>query len=503
MRIGLGIVLAVGLLAGFLFGGRHQSAANAPAAKADAKSPTPAATPSFADLTPMKLIPADALLAWKGMPPGDERAEAADAGQPDAFRTLLDAIGQIGQLRPQTQLWLGIFDTFGLVVKHPFALALLDAKAVTTASGKGKQLSDAKVAIIADFDGEFAGVRRKIQALMNDLTDQKYATLEKKRVGELEYQELTDKRLGFWNIAWGAIGDHFVITFGPAVWPEIAETALGKRPSLAADPWLKDARAKQSPEPLIEIVSQSQAIRERLDPLVEGRASAFFKAWESSDIERAYWALGFEGPAMYCLAEFDGDKGTRRKLYADPRIKDPRYLATIPDGSHYAIYRLPVQWLLPKLFAGYYATQDPSDRLAAEKLFAKIQADNGFDADKDLLAHLGDTIILHNYPQHPLHLPLAFTCLMEIRGDAKRVRKTIDAVCEAWRDAMDEASAKNTDLRPAMLDHESDGLWYFQYAMVSGVAWTVTDKYLITSWSPKALRDYLREAGSKVGTVIP
>jgi len=38
------------------------------------------------------------------------------------------------------------------------------------------------------------------------------------------------------------------------------------------------------------------------------------------------------------------------------------------------------------------------------------------------------------------------------------------------------------------------------YVAIAGVAWTVTDKYIITSWSPHALRDYLAEKGEVVGS---
>jgi hypothetical protein len=78
---------------------------------------------------------------------------------------------------------------------------------------------------------------------------------------------------------------------------------------------------------------------------------------------------------------------------------------------------------LPRLFACYYSTRDEKDRVAATQFWEKIQAELHFDGQKDLLDHLGDTIILHNDPPHPLKLPLAFTSLIEIRGDAKQVRR--------------------------------------------------------------------------------
>ncbi len=37
----------------------------------------------------------------------------------------------------------------------------------------------------------------------------------------------------------------------------------------------------------------------------------------------------------------------------------------------------------------------------------------------------------------------------------------------------------------------------------AGPAWTVTDRFIITSWSPTALRSYLAKAGDKVGQTKP
>jgi hypothetical protein len=33
----------------------------------------------------------------------------------------------------------------------------------------------------------------------------------------------------------------------------------------------------------------------------------------------------------------------------------------------------------------------------------------------------------------------------------------------------------------------------------AGRAWTVTDRFIITSWSPAALRSYLEQIGDRVG----
>lgn len=483
-KIGLTLVVLFSSLAALVW--PSQSSPQAPTAP-------PSGAPPAANLSrdPLSLVPAEALLAWKALPPPDAPPPSSQPSVLGGFLKMMERVSG-SPLKPMTRVLLGVAETFGTVLQYPFALALIDAGAGPTKDGKGRKLENLQVALIVDMNGRFEPMRAAIQSMLNAHTDAGQATLLTHRAGEWTYQELTEKRLEEWSpVAWGSIGEHFVITVGEGVWPRVAQTASGESASLVADDWIRDARAKHNPEPLIEILVAADAIRARLDPLVGERASGFFSAWDARDLRRAYWALGFEGPSLFCVADFLTGDEPRRRVYAHPRFATPEHQALIPEGARSAIYRLPVASLLPQLFASWYATCDPDDRAAAEKLYAEIQARYKFDAKRDLLDQLGNTLVLHNYPQHPLRLPLAFTTLIEIRGDAKLVRSTVDTVCQGWKEGIDAAAESNPELRSAVLERDDDGVWSFQFAVVSGLAWKVTDKYLVVSWSPTAVRDYL------------
>jgi len=454
--------------------------------------------PAAAD-EPLDLIPAESLLCWKGLPfPGTEEVST----DPSPLTTLIELGARIAgnPLDRKAQLTLRIFETLGLTVRHPFAIALIDARAKPARADGGAKVDRLRLVAVIKTKGKSEPFRRIIQKVVNEQTDAGVAKLERKRVGRWTYQELHDSRLPEWCIiAWGELGEHFVISLGDGVWPLIASVAAGETESVRKDEWVAKIRQQRPEEPLIEVVVANQDIRQRLDAFVQGRATKFFEAWHIADTQRTHWALGFEGRAMYCVANFRNSESAVRRLYADPRIRDKRLLQTVPDGARYAIYRLPVSTFLTRLISSYYATRGEEDRQAAAQLWARIQADLGIDAERDALAHLGRNIVLHNYPQHPLHLPLASTALIEIRSEPKKLRDALEKLCQAWQEGLEKLADETGVPNPAQLHRDDDGVWFIQFGPVAGLAWTFTDKFIVTSWSPMALREYLDKAGERAG----
>lgn len=97
------------------------------------------------------------------------------------------------------------------------------------------------------------------------------------------------------------------------------------------------------------------------------------------------------------------------------------------------------------------------------------------------------------------------TTLTEIRREPDKVRQTIDTMCQAWRAAQLKRAAQSDEPNIWNVERDGPGIWYLQYgpiggpAWFAGPAWTVTDRFIITSWSPTALRSYLEKVGNRVG----
>ena len=453
---------------------------------------------------PLDLIPAGSLLCWHGRPLPD-MVPLGD--KPSTLQTLLDLGSRVAgsKLGQRARIGMRITELLGLTIRHHHAIALIDARAKPTKTdSKSRRVDRLRMVLVVEVPatGEANGedalrpFLQTIQKTVNEQTNQETATLVTRKAQRWSYQELRDRRLPDWAvIGWGRIGRHFVLSIGPDVWPAIAGCAAGEQPSLSREPWYAEARRVRGHEAPIEVFMAAGEIRRRLDPFVHGRASSFFRAWDAEDLERAHWAIGFEGRALYCLAHFLIRGKTVSRLYADPSERDPHLLATVPPGTRYAICQVPLARFFPRLMRGLLVIQGAKARANIERVWAQMQAECGVDAERDILAHLGNHIVLHNDPPHPLRLPLAMTTLIEIRQEPERVREAIEALSAAWRNTLDKAVIEASHPPPFTVQNDGDGVWYLRFGPLAGPAWTLSDRFIITSWSPHALRDYLAKIG--------
>lgn len=469
--------------------------------------PSPA-TASAPIHEPLDLVPAESLLCWYGR-------RFPDVSPPSDDPSTVNTLWQLGLrftgtvLNKEAQLWARVAEGFNLMIRYPHAVVLIDAQAQPVESDPNARRADRlRCALIVQSGRQEEHFVRVIQAAINEQTDSEKATLSRRQAVRWPYQELSDQRLPDWcTLAWGRIDDYFVLTLGPDVWPLIASVAAGEAPALSRADWLAPIRGQRGHEALIEIVVAIKAIQQRLDPFVDGRASDFFRAWHCDEVDRAYWALGFEGPAMYCVAHFFEGGQMLKRVYADPAIRDAKLLATIPDTARYAIYRVPPATVIPRFLSSLLATRDVQVRRDTEELWARIQAEHGFDAKNDILAHLGDHIVMHNDPPHPAHVPLAMTTLTEIRSEPEKVRATIEKIGQAWLEMQDRRFQETGQYNALRIAREKPDIWYLHFGPdvigLVGPAWTVTDRFIITSWSPTALRSYLDKVGDRAGQRSP
>ncbi|RMF79112.1 MAG: hypothetical protein D6744_09400, partial [Planctomycetota bacterium] len=468
------------------------------ASEPDAAKAAPVGAPS-----PLDLVPADVLFCWKGAPPPEPQADAAPSALGVGIRMLSHVFSDV--LTPGQRLTIRLLEAFGEVIRYPFAIAVVDASAVPKRPGSvSVRLEQLKMALVIDTGGDHTRFAKIIQRILSETTDAGTARLDAKRAGGRPFQEFHDSRSPAWcQVAWGAIDRYFVVTLGEGVWPMIAAVADGERTAISREQWSAEFRARRQTPPLIEVILDADGLRRRLDAVTGDRASAFFAAWDASDLQRAYWTLGFEGRALYNEAAFLIDGRTVHRVYADPTVDDPEYVGTVPDNMRYAIYRISLDRFLPRLIGGIVATRGAKDQRATAEWWRRVQEQYGFDAERDVLANMGDTIILHNDPPHPLRIPLCVTGLFEIRDNPEHTVRTIEKMCAAWQENLRRQAERDHIERPLVVTHDDDGVWYLELPWaVNGLAWTFTDRYVITCWSPEALREYLERAPDTIGRRI-
>jgi hypothetical protein len=67
------------------------------------------------------------------------------------------------------------------------------------------------------------------------------------------------------------------------------------------------------------------------------------------------------------------------------------------------------------------------------------------------------------------------------------------------KSALDRLADETGKELPLRLIRDDDGVWHVEFMFVHGVAWTFTDRFIVTSWSPIALQEYLAKVGDKIG----
>jgi len=423
--------------------------------------------------------------------------------------------GERGALDRSAQLGMRVAEMFGLTIRQAHALVLIDASAKPTRTDPvARRLDQLQFALIVQLQKGGAGNEqadaepflRIIQKAVNEQTDQTSAALETRRSEGCTYQELRDTRLPTWaTVAWGQIDGYFVLTVGEGVWPMIARVAAGRLPALSREEWYARVRGRPPATTLVEVFLAIDNLRRRLDPCVDGRVGAFLRAWELDEVRRAYWVAGFEGRALNCRGCFASAAETVTRVYADAGFRQSSLLRTVPAEARYAVFDLPAERFLPSLFNSLLAIQGVRTRANIDRTWNEIQAEQGFDVERDLLSHLGRHVVVHNDPPHPLRLPLAATALIEIGDDPTLVRTTVDRMCAGFRAALERAAARSGNPPPFTLHRDEDGVWYLRlmsrgssWLGLAGPALVVTDRFIIVSWSPLALREYLDKVGPTV-----
>lgn len=457
-----------------------------------------------------EMVPADSLVVYMARPygwfrqtsqPGTAASQAGGgASAIAAIVTLLDASGLIPD---EGQVFADIATALPLLGRFEHALVMLDvsSKVLRRPSepsssrppGYSLRLRRLQTAVVLRTDGEHRAVLDQLQRIIGRYTHEDTAELSVATAEGHRYQRLADTRLPGWAIwEWGRLGDFFVVSFGEGAFEKVAQVYAGKVPSLSDDPWFQSATVKaRGDRALAQWFIALSRLEERLAHVVKGRHTRVISALEADKMTHDLWTIGLEGRALtwYRCYRRDGKEITHR--YSDPAAYLPEHSRLIPEAArHFAVIRVPTRWLVDNLPRAWMAAQSERHIQTWSRVWQRLEEETGLDIDGDLIKHLGENVVIFDYPPHPLRIPFALTIAIEI-DDRTAVRAAIDALLGAWGRYLDaRAKRKGTTLVRVKVHHTRDGLWYLQ-AGILGPALKVTDRYVVISWSPQALRDAL------------
>lgn len=456
----------------------------------------------------LELVPADCVAVWSARPYADwTETTVATTGPGDrdtagshliAILTFMNASGLIPR---EGQVFADIAARLPLLGRYEHALALLDVSSRVVRRRDGSEssasnslrLNSLQAAVVFRTGGHNKDILTHLDRVVGRYTNTERGRLSTEKAGDIPYQRLVDDRMTGWAVwEWGRLDDFYVITFGAGAFERIAKVHSGAAPSLAADPWFQSATRKtHGDKALAQWFISLSRLERNLANIAGPRYRDTVKALQADRMTHDLWTIGREGRAMSWYRCFRRDGKDETRAYSDPE-NHPADLRGIvpPQAKRFAIINVPTDWLVSSLPKAWVQAQSEGHVRRLTAAWERLEQETGIDIGKNLLEHLGQNVVIFDYPAHPLRIPVALTVAIEIT-DRKAVETATDALLGAWSRYLDErARRKETPLVRIRVRRADDGVWYIQ-AGILGPALKVTDRFLVISWSPNALRDAL------------
>ena len=213
-----------------------------------------------------------------------------------------------------------------------------------------------------------------------------------------------------------------------------------------------------------------------------------------ADSHARTWAVTPDKRAVRFECVRHGDRGSEHIRIAAPASADEIANGLIPDQADaYAVLTWNPRQLVSRARNAYLLARSPTNQRRRRAAWSKLEEELSISIDRDLLHQLGRRMVIHTDPKHPLGVGLFCTAQIPITGSTRIVRSTIDTLIEKWRR---EQRLRGNGL---VIQHDGDGVWYLQYG-IYGPALAVLDRWIVISFSPKAVRHNIARLNGRATT---
>lgn len=436
-------------------------------------------------------VPKDAVFAC--VAEGDQPSEASSSL--GSIKAMLDGaygLGLFGNLDIEMRCWLDSLTTYADVLTFSHAIALLDIKAQPRWDG-GHELASMKLALIVDEKDRGDVINRRIQHLLNTYTNSNETKLSCGATADGEQCKLTDDRIPSWFvIEWGRVNGKFVATIGKDVFDQIAATIKDPRRGLGRDEWFAKARAATSiPKAPTVCYLNMTAVRPTLDPVLLRKVDQVLSVLGWSDVDRAI--LAFDRRDRFTVVEgaVQRAQGIQSFALIGPQFA-PTQTNAIPDeATRIAAINCEPQALLNGVSDAYLAARSPRAREGIRKFWGDWQSEAKVSIEGDILEYLDRGVVIHDFPPHAFKLPFARTVMFRIKKDPKQLRENVDRLFNFIRQ-------NPSWISPLALNRGDDGTWSINLG-IEGPALSMTDEWLVLSFSPQAARLVVSQIKSDSG----
>lgn len=442
-----------------------------------------------------KLVPADFLAFYTVDPPAGPEVPG-NANSLEIATVLIDqafAMGFLKSLDIVFRGWLDAIACISTVIAHPHAVMLFDLQ-VQRDDQESHRVSSLRGAIVLQTRGNNQAIERRIQHLLGSYADQQESVLQPMQFGTHTLHRFSDSRLADWLVLfWGPVGEHFVIAIGEESAHSIVESLNGKSDTAWSNAKYRDAVDKLAAQhALITVQIQFDEIR-RKSRALGAKLSRMQADLGMADCEQGFWAAGYAGRSLE-IRQWLSIRGTGHTAPVSGEhflVETARIALPAKANSFAAIGAEPRVWF-ERIRAAYLSARSRRNAAESCEYWARVEATAGLRF-VDLFSALGGPILVHDYPVHALRLPPAWTIAVPIQGDVQALRRQVDSLMEYWRSQLTDS--------PFGLSQSSDGIWFMNVGL-EGPALTVTERFLVFSFSPHAVRQNLDLPGIGISNPV-
>ncbi len=459
------------------------------------------------------------MVVYFGRPSPEMIDAPPGGGTADNLASWLITLKGMGVIPRDGRLAADIIGSVPVLWRRPHAMVLLDISS-REMSKDVYRLEQMQAALVVASQGIEVAIDRRLRDLLATYTDKDNGKIDERTLDGVSIHRLKDQRLPDWAVLeWGQVDGYFVAGFGQGAFERMLEVMRARKPALADDAWFAEAHARVlGSESGLELYSDLGWLRNRLEQDTKDRPAAVLEALHLQQAERIIWTTGHDGRAVRSLILGRTRAGENVFFRLSGRENAaPEVAADIPAlASSYFVLRAPLGELARTLRRAYMESQSPGQRRAVHELWERLQQHYDFNSETQLLDQLGDHFLIHDFPAHPLRLPLLWTLWIQIRGDEQAVAHAVDRMMTAWQDALAADDGLPAELplrrsassRPAprpeprkpafhlspRVRREPDGLWTLQLGIINPAV-GVGRHWMVISWSPDAVRANLRHLG--------
>lgn len=446
-------------------------------------------------------FPADVLLLFQGNPCA-QGLQDQSARLTDMIRMLLP-LGQMAS--PQIKAFLDLLAPLPTLSQREHAFAVLNVQ-LERLNANLVKVNRLEMALLIRTHGDNREVLQRLQAVIASYVKPEDAAIKNFERPHAKYnsQRLIHSKLPEWAIVeWGQVDDCYLITAGEGVFDRILAVRAGQSEALAAQPWyLRSQVALKGPSSFLSLYVQLERTRKQLDAALAGIPGKMVHSLQLESAKEVRWAMGLEGRFIRSLLWIsDGNPAADRVVVlSDPAAPPPEVAAAIPPAAtivSVSKFDMPLQ--LTKIGQAWMNAMDPWMQNELREVWERLGEKVGGNLYDALVARTGPYLVIHNYPPHDLGWSLMFTILLQYDG-AATVKPGMDAVMTQLQRELAAVAEKNHGTFNLRLVRDPDGIWSLPLILFTP-AIGVSDRWLVISWSPQAVRANMIFLSKQNGTI--